>query len=66
MEFLRSLLRRLLAGRPVVASPNVSCFLRLVSFLIHSLKTVEKRVIKPMELTSSLAGRGEGNSHHVR
>ena len=29
MEFLRSFLRRDLAGKPVVASPNVGCFLRL-------------------------------------
>ena len=29
MEFLRSFLRRLLAGKPVVAPPNVGCFLRL-------------------------------------
>ena len=29
MEFLRSFLRRHLAGKPVVASPNVGCFLRL-------------------------------------
>ena len=29
MEFLRSILRRRLAGKPVVASPNVGCFLRL-------------------------------------
>ena len=29
MEFLRTLLRRHLAGKPVVASPNVGCFLRL-------------------------------------
>ena len=29
MEFLRSFLRRHLAGKPVVASPNISCFLRL-------------------------------------
>ena len=28
MEFLRSFLRRHLAGKPVVASPNVGCFLR--------------------------------------
>ena len=32
MEFLRSFLRRHLAGKPVVASPNVGCFLRLVSY----------------------------------
>ena len=31
MEFLRSFLRRHLAGKPVVASPNIGCFLRLVS-----------------------------------
>ena len=31
MEFLRSFLRRHLAVRPVVESPNVGCFLRLVS-----------------------------------
>ena len=29
MEFLRSILRRHLAGKQVVASPNVGCFLRL-------------------------------------
>ena len=29
MEFLCSFLRRHLAGKPVVASPNVDCFLRL-------------------------------------
>ena len=50
----------------MVASPNVRCFLRLASFLIDSLKTVEKRVLKPMEPPSPLAGRGEGNSHPVR
>ena len=31
MEFLRSFLRRHLAGKPVVASPNVGCFLRLLN-----------------------------------
>ena len=30
MEFLRSFLRSHLAGKPVVASPNVGCFLRLL------------------------------------
>ena len=29
MEFLHSFLRRHLAGKPVVASQNVGCFLRL-------------------------------------
>ena len=31
MEFLRLFLRRHLAGKPVVASPNVGCFLRLLN-----------------------------------
>ena len=31
MEFLRSFLTRHLAGKPVVASPNVGCLLRLVA-----------------------------------
>ena len=34
MEFLRSFLRHHLAGKPVVASPNVDCFLRLSSSII--------------------------------
>ena len=29
MEFLHSILRRRLAEKPVIASPNVGCFLRL-------------------------------------
>ena len=33
MEFLRSFLRRHLAGKPVVASPNVGYFLRLLLIL---------------------------------
>ena len=33
MEFLRSFRRRHLAGKPVVASPNVGCFLRLVQMV---------------------------------
>ena len=39
MEFLRSFLRRCLAGKPAVASPNVGCFLRL--FQGHSQVTVK-------------------------
>ena len=35
MEFLRSFLGRHLAGKPVVASPNVGCFLRLKIFILH-------------------------------
>ena len=34
MEFLRSFLRRHLAGKPVVASPNVGCFLRLLKLAV--------------------------------
>ena len=34
MEFLRSFLRRHFAGKPVVASRNVGCFVRLTSFVI--------------------------------
>ena len=37
MEFLRSFLRRHLVGKPVVASPNVGCFLRLRSKVIDKV-----------------------------
>ena len=36
MEFLRSFLRRHLAGKLVVASPNVGCFLRLCDNVLCS------------------------------
>ena len=36
VEFLRSSLRRHFAGKPVVASRNVGCFLRLVETIIYS------------------------------
>ena len=36
MEFLRSFLRRHLAGKPVVALPNVGCFPRLHFYQIVS------------------------------
>ena len=35
MEFLRSLLRRNFAGKPMIASRNVGCFLRLTLPTIH-------------------------------
>ena len=38
MEFLRSFLRRHFAGKPVVVSPNVGCFLRLQQVWIQDLK----------------------------
>ena len=40
MEFLRSFLRRHLAGKPVVASRNVGCFLRLIFQKHKSLQLV--------------------------
>ena len=48
MEFLRSFLRRHLAGKPVVASPNVGCFLRLQFklFLSRFLSSNFVKIIK--------------------
>ena len=43
MEFLRWFLRRHLTGKPVVASPNVGCFLRLYGPLSVPIKQVEFR-----------------------
>ena len=37
IEFLRSFFRRHLAGKPVVASPNGGCFLRLVKSMTYRL-----------------------------
>ena len=39
MEFLRSFLRRNFPGKPVVASPNVGCFLRLASSILQPART---------------------------
>ena len=41
IEFLRSFFRRHLAGKPVVASPNVGCFLRLVKSMTYRLDYYE-------------------------
>ena len=41
MEFLRSFLRRYTAGKPVEASPNVGCFLRLTLFSNLFIRNVE-------------------------
>ena len=46
MEFLRSFLIRHLAGKPVVASPNVGCFLRL---LFHRLQATIKECHNSLE-----------------
>ena len=70
MEFLRSFLRRHLAGKPVVASPNVGCFLRLINalrdngyvLLIHVAQQVRlflccKKMLKKLEDTSIYQGK---------
>ena len=38
MEFLRSFLRRHFAGKPLVASRNVGCFLRLLRKIVEIQK----------------------------
>ena len=48
MEFLRSFLRRHLAGKPVIASPNVGCFLRLVTFMKRLFWTLKWRSEKSL------------------
>ena len=50
MEFLRSFLRRHLAGKPVVASPNVGYFLRL---LLYSF--VGKTLWQKLSVSKSLS-----------
>ena len=45
MEFLRSFLRLHLAGKPVVASPNVGCFLRLRLCKISKLSFYGTKII---------------------
>ena len=53
MEFLRSFRRRHLAGKPVVASPNVGCFLRLVQmvFLLFLLLLMMMIMMMMMMIT---------------
>ena len=43
MEFLRSSLRRHLVGKPVIASPNVSCFLTTLIIMNKHEKKSQKR-----------------------
>ena len=45
IEFLRSFFRRQLAGKPVVASPNVGCFLRLVKSMTYRLDYYEPELL---------------------
>ena len=50
MEFLCSFLRHHLAGKPVVALPNVSCFLRLINcekLILHFFHTTILFLIAP-------------------
>ena len=46
-EFLHSFPRHHLAGKPVVASPNVNCFLRLFLNCTKELKSDGVRIITP-------------------
>ena len=70
MEFLRSFLRLHWAGKPVVASPNVLCFLRLIRALrdnvyvslIHVAQQIRlflcrKKMLKKLEDTSIYQGK---------
>ena len=50
MEFLRSFLRCHLAGKPVVASPNVNCFLRLiVTVLFPMVRNYRTTLIRQLQ-----------------
>ena len=59
MEFLRSFLRRRLAGKLVVASPSAGCFLRLVNLTRKKVTFLEPPVNSPSVyyLLKSLARR---------
>ena len=70
MEFLRSFLRLCLTGKPVVASPNVGCFLRLINALrdnvyvsiIHVSQQIRlflgwKKILKKLEDSSVYQGK---------
>ena len=46
MEFLRSFLKRHLAGKPLVALPNVGCFLRLLPNLSVQKKKSKKQILQ--------------------
>ena len=46
MEFLQSFLRNHLAGKPVVASPNVGCFLRLSAGLVDPVLNLYDGLVK--------------------
>ena len=48
MEFLRSFLRRHFAGKPVVASPNVGRFLRLLQW-VPSRSFLKRTIIRRPE-----------------
>ena len=58
MEFLCSFLRHHLARKPVVALPNVSCFLRLINcekLILHFFHTTILFLIAPWDLFSQSA-----------
>ena len=55
MEFLLSFHRRHLAGKPVVASPNLGCFLKLFNFYITgSFKRVAKTDFSTKRFTNDI------------
>ena len=49
MEFLRSFFRRHLVGKPVVASPNVDCFVKLVQ-IKQKYRSVQKMYVDEYHL----------------
>ena len=54
MEFLRSFLRRHFAGKPLVASRNVGCFLRLL-----------RKIVEIQKFWGGERGEGEGGGDKV-
>ena len=55
MEFLCSFLRRHFAGKPVVASQNVGCFLRLVLFTTSELATCDENSTLVRHISQALS-----------
>ena len=62
MGFLCSFLRRHLAGKPVVALPNVSCFLKLDNKSIDNGKLLSIGLVAGTLLGVICACRGGGGS----
>ena len=61
MEFLRSFLRRHLAGKPVVASPNAYLFIYLFIYLIaFTMITMLKKIREKNTVEQDTKTRDEG------